>query len=85
MKIFTKFDFINKYYQITINLKNHYKTIFKIYYEYYEFNVISFELMNIFIIFQILMNDIFRNLLNVYIIIYFDDIFIYSKNEKDHE
>ena len=35
--------------------------------------------------FQSLMNDIFRDMLDVCVIVYLDDILIYSKNDKDHE
>ena len=41
--------------------------------------------MNISIIFQILINDIFRDLLDICIIIYLDDILIYSKNKNEYE
>ena len=85
MKIFSKFDLINDYYQIMIKSKDHYKTAFRTYYNHYKFNIISFKLMNILIIFQILINNIFQNLLNIYIIIYFDNIFIYFKNKKKYE
>jgi len=85
MKIFSKLNLISNYYQIIIKLKNRYKTIFQTRYNYYKFNIISFKLMNIFIIFQILINNIFRNLLNIYIIVYLDDILVYSKNENEYE
>ena len=35
--------------------------------------------------FQSLMNDIFRDMLDVCVVIYLDDILVYSKNDKDHE
>ena len=54
-------------------------------YEYYEFNIISFDLINASVSFQSLMNNIFRDMLDICIIIYLDDILIYSKNDEDHE
>jgi hypothetical protein len=44
-----------------------------------------FGLINTLVIFQHLMNDIFREFLNNYVIYYLDDNLIFSKNEKDHE
>ena len=85
MKIFPKLNLINDYYQIIIKLKDYYKTIFKTYYNHYKFNIISFELINIFIIFQILINNIFKDLLNIYIIIYFNNILVYLKNKNEYE
>ena len=84
-KVFSKLDLISDYYQIAIKSKNRYKTVFKTRYDHYEFNVISFELTNASVIFQTLMNDIFRDLLDICIIIYLDDILVYSKNKEEHE
>ena len=50
------------------------------YHGLYKFNAMSFELTNA--IFQTLMNDIFRDLLDVRAIVYLDDIFVYSKSEE---
>lgn len=44
-----------------------------------------FGLKNAPAVFQRFMNDILRDLLDVYVIVYLDDIFIYSKNREDHE
>ena len=45
----------------------------------------SFELTNMSVTFQTLMNNIFRDLLDVRVIIYLDDILVYSRNKKKHE
>ena len=45
----------------------------------------SFEFTNAFATFQELMNNVLRKYLNNFVIIYFDDILIYSNNEKNHE
>ena len=44
-----------------------------------------FGLTNALVIFQYLMNDIFREFLDNFVVCYLDDILIFSKNEKDHE
>ena len=59
-------------------------TIFKTRYEFYEYMVMSFEFTNASTICQKLINNAFRKHLNTFVIAYFDDIFIYSQNEKKH-
>ena len=84
-KVFSKLDLISDYYQIVIKSKDRYKTAFRTRYDHYEFNVMSFGLTNASITFQILMNDIFRDLLDICVIVYLDDILVYSKNKDEHE
>ena len=84
-KRFTKIDLTNDYWQIAIAAADRYKTAFRTRYGHYEFNVMSFGLINASAIFQFLMNDIFRDMLDVYIVVYLDDILVYSKNDEDHE
>jgi len=54
-------------------------------YGYFEYNVMPFGLTNAPAIFQHMMNDIFWEHLNDFVVIYLDDILIFSKNEEDHE
>ena len=56
------------------------KTAFKTRYEHYEYLVIFINLINVLATFQALVNDILREYLDIFVIIYLDDILIYLKD-----
>ena len=47
--------------------------------------IMSFELINASAMFQTYINNVLREHLNMFVIVYLDDILVYSKNEKDHK
>jgi hypothetical protein len=61
------------------------KTTFSTRYGLYEFIVMSFGLTNALAYFMNLMNKVFMEYLDKFIVVFIDDILIYSKNDSDHE
>jgi hypothetical protein len=57
------------------------KTTFRTRYGHYEFTVVSFGLSNATDVFMCLMNGVFRNYLDKFVIVFLDDVLVYSKTE----
>src|SRR5207248_10278599 len=53
-------------------------------YEHFEYQVISFDLINISVIFQVYINHVLHDLVDNFCIVYFDDILVFSKSKKKH-
>ncbi|QRW19820.1 Retrotransposable element Tf2 protein [Rhizoctonia solani] len=83
-KIFSKFDLKAGYNLVQIKEGDEWKTAFKTKYGLFEYLVMPFGLTNALAAFQDMMNEIFRDLLDVYVIIYLDNILVFSLNKKDH-
>ena len=60
------------------------KIIFRIKYKNFEYKIIFFGLINIFIFYQIIINNILTKYFDIFIVIYLNDIFIYSKTLKKY-
>jgi hypothetical protein len=84
-KIYTKIDLRGAYNLVRIKEGDEWKTAFRTRYGHFEYNVMPFGLTNAPAIFQHLMNDIFREYLDRFVVCYLDDILIYSKNIEEHE
>ena len=82
--LFIKLNFINVYHRIKIKKKNEWKTTFRTRYEHFEYQIMFFELANAFAIFQIYINKILKKLINIFCVIYLNDILIYSSNSTKH-
>ena len=83
-KLFSKLDLRWGYNNIRIKEGHEWKTSFRTKYGVYEYLVMPFGLKNAPGIFQEFMNWIFRDLLDIYVVVYLDDILIFSDNEEDH-
>jgi hypothetical protein len=84
-KIFTKIDLRGAYNLVRVKEGDEWKTTFRTRYGHFEYSVMSFGLTNAPVTFQHMINDIFQEYLDHFVVIYLDDIIIYSKNEEDHE
>ena len=83
-KVFTKIDLCSGYNQVRIHPDDIEKTAFRTRYGHYQYKVMPFGLTNAPATFQAMVQDILRPLLDISVIVYIDDILIYSKNDQDH-
>jgi hypothetical protein len=83
--VFSKIDLQSRYHQLKIRATDIPKTAFITRYGLYEYTVMSFGLTNAPAYFMYLMNKVFMEYLDKFVVVFIDDILIFSKNEEEHD
>ncbi|GKA24564.1 putative reverse transcriptase domain-containing protein [Tanacetum coccineum] len=83
--VYSKIDLRSGYHQLRVRNEDIPKTTFRTRYGYYEFQVMPFGLTNTLAVFMDLMNRVCRPYLDKFVIVFIDDILIYSKTKEEHD
>jgi hypothetical protein len=84
-QVFSKIDLHSGYHQIKIHAEDIPKTAFTMRYGLYEYLVMSFGLTNASAHFMYLMNSVFMPEMDQFVVVFIDDILVYSKSMEEHE
>ncbi|GJR48822.1 putative reverse transcriptase domain-containing protein [Tanacetum coccineum] len=84
-QVYSKIDLRSSYHQLKVREEDIPKTAFRTRYGHYKFQVMPFRLTNAPVVFMDMMNRVCKSYLDNSVIIFIDDILIYSKNKKEHE
>jgi len=82
--VFSKIDLRSGYHQILVKVDDVQKTAFKSGYGHYEYVVMPFGVTNALTVFMDYMNRIFRPFLDKFVVVFIDNILIYSRTQEEH-
>ena len=85
MRVYSKIDLRTGYHQLRVRETDIPKTVFRMRYEHFEFTVMPFNLTNAPTTFMDLMYRVFQPYLDQFVVVFVDDILIYSQSEEEHE
>jgi len=83
-RVFSKINLRSAYHQIKVKDEDMQKTAFRTRYGHYEYTVMPFGVTNAPGVFMEYMNHIFHTYLDCFVVVFIDDILIYSKSEEEH-
>jgi hypothetical protein len=83
--VFSKIDLQSGYHELKIRECDIPKTAFVLRFGLYEYTVISFGLTNALTYFMYLMNKVFMEYLDKFVVVFIDDILVYTRSEEEHE
>ena len=83
--VFSKIDLRSGYHQLKIRASDIPKTAFVSHYGLYEYTIMPFGLTNAPAYFMYLMNKVFMDYLDKFVVVFIDDILVFSRNEEEHE
>ena len=83
--VFTKLDLRNAYHLVRIKEGDEWKTAFNTHLGHFEYLVMPFGLTNAPAVFQALVNDVLRDMLDIFVVVYLDDILIFSRTLHEHQ
>ena len=84
-RVYSKIDLLTGYHQMRVRETDNPKTTFSMSYGHFEFTVMPFGLTNAPTTFMDLMHRIFQPYLDQFVVVFMDDILIYSQSEWEHE
>jgi len=83
--MFIKLNLKNAYYCIKIKKNNERKTVFHTCYSHFKYIIMSFKLINVSVTFQVYINWVLTELINIFYVIYLNDILIYFNSLEEHQ
>ena len=84
-RVYSKIDLHTGYHQVRVREVDIPKIAFRTRYEHFEFTMIPFRLTNALAAFMDLMHRVFQPYFDQFVVVFVDDVFIYSRSEGEHE